>query len=266
MNLGIFITCRNGSTRLPNKCNLKFHKKLSYIEFIFKRSFMVKQKCKRVLCTTKKKEDLNLVKTAEKFSIKSYRGDVQDKLQRWLNAAKKFKIDFFVTVDGDDPLFDPKLIDKAFKQYIKNKSEFIEAKGVIGGLFTYGISVKALQKVCRLKNTKNTEMMSVYFTDTGLFDCEQLNEVNSSFYRDDIRLTLDYPEDDNFFKELMNKLKSKNEKVTTKQIINLVNQDPKILKINNHLIIEWKNNQLKNTKLMLRKKNHKLRKETPRKI
>jgi|TARA_B110000483_G_C18128223_1_gene516550 spore coat polysaccharide biosynthesis protein SpsF len=253
MNLGIFITCRNGSTRLPNKCNLKFYQNLSYIEFIFKRSFKVKQKCKRILCTTKKKEDLNLVKIAKKFKIESFRGDAEDKLQRWSNAAKKFKIDFFVTVDGDDPLFDPKLVDKAFKQYLNNKSEFIESKGTIYGLFTYGISVKALQKVCRLKNSKDTEMMSVYFTDTGLFDCEKLNDVNRSFFREDIRLTLDYPEDDLFFKKLVSKLKSKNEEITTKKIINIVNQNPNILKINNHRIIEWKKNQLKNTNLILKK-------------
>jgi len=253
LNLGIFITCRNGSTRLPNKCNLKFFKNLSYIEFIFKRTFMVKQECKRILCTTKKKEDLGLVKTAKKFNIDFFRGDTEDKLQRWLDAAKKYKIDFFVTVDGDDPLFDPKLVDKAFKQYLRYKSEFIDAKGTICGLFTYGISVKALQKVCKLKNTKDTEMMSVYFTDTGLFKCENLSNINSSFYRDDIRLTLDYPEDDIFFKKLTNKLKSKNEKITTKQIIDTVNQNPDILKINNHRIIEWKTNQLKKTKLILKK-------------
>lgn len=95
--------------------------------------------------------------------------------------------------------------------------------------------------------------MSVYFTDTGLFDCEKLNDVNSSFYREDIRLTLDYPEDDLFFKNLVSKLKSKNEEITTKKIINIVNQNPNILKINNHRIIEWKKNQLKNTNLILKK-------------
>jgi len=31
-----------------------------------------------------------------------------------------------------------------------------------------------------------------------------LSKVSSNFYRDDVRLALDYPEDDRFFKELIN--------------------------------------------------------------
>jgi spore coat polysaccharide biosynthesis protein SpsF len=253
MNLGIFITCRNGSTRLFNKCNLKFFKKISYIEYILQRTFKIKKKCKKILCTTKKKIDLNLVKTAKKFKIESFRGESKDKLSRWLNAAKKFKIDFFITIDGDDPLFDPQLIDKAFNQYLISKPDFIQGKNLICGLFTYGISTQALAKVCKIKNTKDTEMMSVYFTDTGLFNCEELKNVNKKFYRDDIRLTLDYPEDHLFFKALINKFKNKKKFFGTKEILNIVNKTPELLKINKHRIKEWRNNQLKNTNLLLKK-------------
>ena len=252
MNLGVFITCRNGSTRLPGKCNLHFIKKISYIEFIFQRTSNVKEKCTVVLCTTKRKDDLSLVKKAKKFKINSFRGHTQDKLNRWQNAAKKFKIDFFVTVDGDDPLFDPQLIDKAFKQYKKNKPDFIDGGGLIPGLFTYGISTKALNKVCRIKNTKDTEMMSVYFTDTGLFNCEKLTGVNVNLYRDDVRLTLDYPEDHLFFKMLVSNFKSKKKFFNTNEIMKIIKKKPELLKINNHQIKMWKANQLKKTKLLLK--------------
>ena len=252
MNLGVFITCRNGSTRLPGKCNLNFIKKISYIEYIFQRTFKIKTKCKKVLCTTNKKADLELVKKAKKFKIDYFRGDAKDKLKRWKNAAKKFKINFFVTVDGDDPLFDPQLIDKAFKQYLVTRADFIEAKGLICGLFTYGISVAALNKVCKIKNSSDTEMMNVYFTDTGLFNCEQLKNIHRKFYRDDIRLTLDYPEDHIFFKTLAKNLISKKKFLETGEIINIINENPELLKINKHRIKEWKDKQLKKTALLLK--------------
>jgi spore coat polysaccharide biosynthesis protein SpsF len=252
MNFGIFITCRNGSKRLPGKCNLEFINKTSYIEYIFKRTLKVKTKCKIILCTTKNKSDLNLVKTAKKFKINTFRGDTLDKLKRWKDAAKKFKIDFFVTIDGDDPLFDPELVDKAFKQYLINKPDFIEGKKLICGLFTYGIKTIALEKVCKIKNTNKTEMMSIYFTNTGLFNCEQLKRINKKYYRDDIRLTLDYPEDHVFFKTLINNFKKKIF-FSTLEIISIINKYPKILKINKYRINEWRNNQLKNTKLILKK-------------
>lgn len=251
MNFGVFITCRNGSKRLPGKCNLEFTKNTSYIEYIFKRTSKIKTKCKIILCTTKNKSDLNLVKMAKKFKIYTFRGDTFDKLNRWKNAAKKFKINFFVTIDGDDPLFDPDLIDKAFNQYIKNKPDFIEGKKLICGLFTYGIATKALKKVCKIKNTNKTEMMSIYFTKTGLFNCEQLKNVNKKFFRQDIRLTLDYPEDHLFFKTLISNF-NKKKFLSTLEIISILNKYPMILKINKHKINEWKNNQLKNTKLILK--------------
>jgi spore coat polysaccharide biosynthesis protein SpsF (cytidylyltransferase family) len=253
MNLGVFITCRNGSTRLPGKCNLHFIKKISYIEFIFQRTFKIQTKCKKILCTTNKKVDSELVKKAKKFKISYFRGDTKDKLKRWKNTAKKFKIDFFVTVDGDDPLFDPHLIDKAFEQYLVTRADFIEAKGLICGLFTYGISTAALNKVCKIKNTSDTEMMSVYFTDTGIFNCEQLKNIDKKFYRDDIRLTLDYPEDHIFFKTLVKNIINKKKFLGTKEILNIINKKPELLKINKHRIKEWKYNQLKKTKLLIKK-------------
>jgi spore coat polysaccharide biosynthesis protein SpsF len=251
MNLGVFITCRNGSKRLPGKCNLEIVNQISYIEYIFRRTKKIKTNCRTILCTTKNKSDLSLVKIAKKNQIDTFRGDTLDKLKRWKNAAEKFNIDFFITVDGDDPLFDPQLIDRAFKQYLKNKPDFIEGKNLICGLFTYGISTKALKKVCKIKNTHKTEMMSIYFTDTGLFNCEQLKKVNLKYYRNDIRLTLDYPEDHLFFKTLINYYK-KTSFFSTLEILNIINKYPKILKINKHKINEWKNNQLKNTKLILK--------------
>ena len=94
-------------------------------------------------------------------------------------------------------------------------------------------------------------MMSIYFTKTGLFNCEQLKNVNKKFFRQDIRLTLDYPEDHLFFKTLISNF-NKKKFLSTLEIISILNKYPMILKINKHKINEWKNNQLKNTKLILK--------------
>jgi spore coat polysaccharide biosynthesis protein SpsF len=252
-NLGVFITCRTSSKRLPNKCNLKFINQISYIEYILGRTFRIKTRCKKILCTTKNKIDSNLCKLARKFQIQTYRGSTKDKLNRWCEAAKKFKIDFFVTIDGDDPLFDPELIDKAFNQYLKTKVDFIEAKGIICGLFTYGIKTQALKTVCKIKNSNDTEMMDVYFKDTGLFNCAQLQNVNQKFYRDDVRITLDYPKDDRFLRSLINEFKNKKKFISTNQILDIVKRNPKLLLINKSMIKKWKKNQKIKTKLVLKK-------------
>jgi spore coat polysaccharide biosynthesis protein SpsF (cytidylyltransferase family) len=93
---------------------------------------------------------------------------------RWLKAAEKFNVEFFVTADGDDLFCEPELIDMAFKQYEKNHPDFIEYDELPCGSFTYGIKVSALRKACAIKDTADTEMMWVYFIQTGLFKIEKL--------------------------------------------------------------------------------------------
>jgi spore coat polysaccharide biosynthesis protein SpsF (cytidylyltransferase family) len=66
-------------------------------------------------------------------------------------------------------------------------------------------------------------------------------------------LTLDYLEDHIFFKTLAKNLISKKKLLVTREIINIINKNPKLLKINKHRIKEWKDNQLKKTALLLKK-------------
>ena len=50
-------------------------------------------------------------------------------------------------------------------------------------------------------------MIWPYFKETNLFQIEQLEGVDKSFFRDDIRLTLDYQEDLDFMRALISKRK-----------------------------------------------------------
>lgn len=117
-------------------------------------------------------------------NINYYRGSSKDKLERWNGACNKYQVNFFVTADGDDLFCDPELIDLAFKQYDKSDGgiDFIKSDDVICGSFTYAIKSDALKKVCSLKDTDDTEMMWVYFTETGLFKVEDLQDLDVYIY------------------------------------------------------------------------------------
>ena len=107
------------------------------------------------------------------------------------------------------------------------------------------------------KDTTDTEMIWPYFKKTKLFKIENLNNVPSRFFRNDIRLTLDYIEDLNFMREIVrlaDKYKLKNDNyLTLDSIIKIVEKKPEILEINNFRHLEWANNQKNNTKLVLKK-------------
>lgn len=248
----IFVTVRTDSTRFPRKAFANLGDSTA-IEFLINRLKNCKNADSIVLCTTDRPVDDQLAEIAEKSKVLLFRGSVEDKLQRWDDACSRYNVDFFVTADGDDLFCSPLLIDQAFEQHKKNPDlEFIKADGVICGAFTYGISSKALKKVCQIKGTTNTEMMWVYFTETGLFVVDQLHNVDKKFFRDDIRMTLDYEDDLKFFLEVFEKLGAGKSFFDLQEIVDLIDTNPQIAKINNYLQETWKRNQEKNIELVLK--------------
>ena len=100
------ITVRSQSTRLNNKCYLKFGK-LTVIEHVIKRAKYFN--FSPLLCTTNNKSDDRLVEIAKKNNIPFFRGSTKDKLMRWKKACEKFNVKKFVSIDGDDLFFDKNL-------------------------------------------------------------------------------------------------------------------------------------------------------------
>lgn len=186
-----------------------------------------------VLCTSDCSEDNILEEIARKEKIESYRGPLQDKFVRWLGAAEKFKIDYLINFDGDDLFCDPELIDLAVEQIISNPCDYIKApEGLVCGSFTKGISRSAIKKACEIKGMHTGDQMSKYFTETGLFDIRDLFVENSIYYNKNIRMTLDYPEDLDFFKTIFNELGTDRNLTPTKEIIELIEKKPELADIN----------------------------------
>ena len=244
----IFITVRTGSTRLPNKALLKINEKETIVHLIERMKKSNKTDLV-VLCTSTNEDDKILCELAEKNGIHYFRGSEDDKLERWRGACREFNIDFFVTADGDDLLCEPELCDLAFEQYDKNNSEFIQGDGLICGSFTYGVKSTALEKVCQIKDSDDTEMMWVYFTDTGLFDVEYLENVPTEYKRTDIRMTLDYEDDFKFFKNIFKNLKLD---FNLKDVVYYIDNNPDVKDINYYLEEKWKENQNKKIEVKLK--------------
>ncbi len=252
MRNSIFITARTSSTRLPNKAIIKIKNKLA-IEHLIDRLKYSKEADSIVLCTTKLKKDDVLCEIAEKKNINFFRGSVKDKLVRWYNAAEKYKVSQFVTADGDDLFCEPSFIDKAFIQFKKDKVDFIQASNIIAGTFSYAIKTNALKKVCKIKDSNDTEFMWVYFTETNLFKVAELKGISKKYYRNDIRMTLDYKEDLIFFKSLIELLKP-DEYISLDKILKIIDKNPTLKKINIFRQNDFLTNQKQKITLKLKKK------------
>ncbi len=218
----IFVTVRTASSRLPRKC-LKRIKDKCTIEYVIDRVKTLGVPV--ILCTSTLPEDDVLCAIALKNDIPFFRGSSEDKLMRWRDCAEKHNVDFFVSADGDDILVSTELISKA----LETDLDFIENKDAPCGAFSTGIRVSALNKVCEMKNTTDTEMTDGYFK-TGLFKSGYL-EIPLEYYQPDIRMTLDYEDDFDFFVKVINNVP---EPYLLKDIIAYLDKNPEVLEINQH--------------------------------
>ena len=244
----IFITVRTASTRLPQKCLRMIGDQMA-IELVIRRAQRCRKAHEIILCTTMLSADNVLEDIARDNGILCYRGSVEDKLMRWSKAARKYEVDFFVTMDGDDLLCDPELVDLAFSQYSREDADFIEAPNVPCGAFTYGIKTKALNRVCDMKGTNDTEMITKYFKDTGVFKVQNLENVPGELQRPEIRLTLDYEEDLSLFRNIFGYFG--NDEFSLRDAIRYLDEYPEVMQLNAHRQADYLENQKKLTHLVL---------------
>lgn len=254
MRTAIFITIRMDSSRLPSKTMRTILGK-PVLEHIVQRAKLAKKFDEIVVCTTEREVDNQVAELAEKQGVQVFRGSLEDKLERWNGAARKFDIDYIVTFDGDDLFCEPELLDMGAEQIQSGKYDFIEApKGLICGSFTYAFTAKALKKVCEIKGSTDTEMMWTYFKDTGLFRTGCLENVDEIYFSDEYRLTLDYPEDFDFFTKVFEHFDCVKNDVPLREIVAYFKQHPEIPQINIGRQQEFLDNQKKKTKLVLKDK------------
>jgi spore coat polysaccharide biosynthesis protein SpsF len=252
MTNGILVTVRSGSSRLPGKAGLKIAGKPT-IQYVFERSLRSRLAEKVVLCTTTLEDDDWLEELAGQLGIATFRGSVLDKLERWRGATERYSIDRFVTADGDDLLCEPTLMDLAFRQFGETGADLIEAPHLICGAFSYAIRTGALVKACQIKDSDDTEMMITYFKDTGLFRVEALRGAPREFERPDWRMTLDYPEDFEFFTAVIEGLiRDGSQDLGLGEAVALIEKVPEFLAINAHRSEAWASNQRAKTRLKLK--------------
>jgi spore coat polysaccharide biosynthesis protein SpsF len=252
MKSAIFITVRSDSSRLPQKALLPILGKPT-IEMVILRAKLVRNADTVIVCTTERPLDDGIVEIASRCGVQHFRGSLEDKLDRWLGAARQFSIDCFVTADGDDLLCDPELMEAGLEQLKTTDVDFLEApEGLICGAFTYGIRSGALEEVCRIKGTSDTEMMWVYFKDTGRYKVAALAVRDPVYFNPDIRMTLDYEEDLAFFQAIFDHYRCSKNDTPLRVIVPFLQEHPEIVQLNAFRHQDWARNQKLKTKLILK--------------
>tara|TARA_Y100001973_G_C5165038_1_gene315619 strand:+ start:541 stop:1299 length:759 start_codon:yes stop_codon:yes gene_type:complete len=252
MKKAIFITVRAGSSRLPNKAILEINGKPT-IQLLIERAKRSKMADMVILCTSTEPEDTILCDIASRCGINSFRGSLIDKVDRWRAAAKHYNVDYFVNIDGDDLLCEPELIDMAFRQYHSEEHDFIKVDDtrIVCGAFTLGAKTTAIEEVCRLKTTADTEALWLSFSSIPSFKTVMLQNIPNVFYRPEIRATLDYEEDLAFFDAIFSHFKRLNNKnFSLRDVVDFIDKNPQVVQINRHRHQDYLDNQKKLNKIL----------------
>ena len=223
-----FVTVRTSSSRLPKKCLLPFGND-NIISHIIKRTQAYN--IEPIVCTSIEQTDDIIEDICNKKKIKVFRGSINNKIKRWCNCASHFNIDYFHTIDADDPFFDGNEMKRSM-QLLKNENlDFVEpydyskaGAGVLG----YSFKSKYLSSVnSRILENTNTEHLPKYIYNNDHYKKKTLEQIEN--IEINMRLTLDYEEDFillNFVRRLLGNL------ATREDINNLFIQNPDLHKIN----------------------------------
>lgn len=234
MTSAIFITVRMKSTRLPRKALLEIKGK-PVIEHLIDRLKLARLPDLIILCTSTHPDDIVLVDIACKNGIECFQGSEDDKLDRYLNAALKHSVDFVVVTEGDNIFYEPEIIDEIVRLYQRTKADYITCKELPLGTSPYGIRLEALKRVCQIKAETDTEVWGGYFTDTDVFRVEYLEIEDDELRHPEIRITLDYPEDCEFFKEIFARLYSPGKVFSLRDVLSLLRSNPQIMDMNRNV-------------------------------
>ena len=102
---------RFGSSRLPGKV-LKTIQGKTLLQIHLDRAFKARKINKLIVATTVEEEADEIAALSTKLGCSSFRGSVNDVLDRFFQATQGENADYVVRLTSDCPLIDPELIDK----------------------------------------------------------------------------------------------------------------------------------------------------------
>ena len=167
------IQARSSSKRFKNKVMKIVYGKplISYVIESVKKSKKIK---KIVVATSTNKSDDKLVNFLIKNKINFYRGSLANVAMRLLDAAKIYRVPYFVRISGDSPFIDYKLINRAIdiKKKLSNKYDLIT--NIFPRTFPSGMSVeiiktKTLEKTIDKFSKFDLEHVTPYFYNNHKF-------------------------------------------------------------------------------------------------
>lgn len=172
-------------------------------------------------------------------AIICFRGNTEDVLDRYYQAAKEYGADVIVRLTADCPLLDTNVIDKVVSTYLKNNFDYVS--NVLqytypDGLDTEVFSFAALERGWKeAKSPSEREHVTPFIKKSGLFCLKNVESgIPTSAAR--LRWTVDDPKDLEFVRAVYASLGSKGEQAGLEEVLEVLRREPRLMMINQNTI------------------------------
>jgi spore coat polysaccharide biosynthesis protein SpsF len=116
MNNVALIQARLGSNRLPKKMLMEIHGQ-TLLDWVVSRTSKSKRLDKVIVCTSDKANDDPIENHCQNNNYEFFRGNENDVLSRFCEAAKKYPSKNIIRICGDNPLINPIEIDNLINHF-----------------------------------------------------------------------------------------------------------------------------------------------------
>lgn len=228
MNIGIIIQARMGSTRLPGKILKPFYGGKTLLETLLENLHKVKG-VKVIVATSVNKNNDQLESFLRERNELVYRGSENDVLDRFIKAAEENNVKGIVRICSDNPFMDwqgvAKLVEKAKTSdadyigfRINEKPSILTHFGFWGEYVTLN-ALKRVYSTTDLGTPAHEHVTFHVYKHPDEYKCEWIAGPDFLEGRDDIRLTIDTPDDLQNALKVYSDLKAKDEKFTLKDVV-----------------------------------------------
>ncbi len=236
MKIVAIIQARMGSTRLPRKVLMELIGE-PLLAHVVKRTGRAKTISNIVVATTVKQMDDVIVQLCQQNGWLCFRGDEQDVLDRYYQAAVEYQADVIVRITSDCPLIDPEIIDRVVGEYLKNPSLDYVSNTLAPRTFPRGLDVEVVSFAalkCAWKEDNNHEWREhvtpyIYRHPEKFSIGTVVNDKDLSY----MRWTVDTSEDLDFVLRIYEHFR--HDRFSWKEVLALLEKHPEWLEINRHI-------------------------------
>jgi spore coat polysaccharide biosynthesis protein SpsF len=225
------IQARMGSTRLPGKVLMEVNDR-PLLAYQLDRISKSKKLDRVVVATSILEVDDAIESFCVDYGVDCYRGSENDVMSRYYDCAKKYNSDIVVRMTADCPFIDPEIIDKVVQKFKDDNVDYCgntvppDTNRFPDGSDIEVFSMEVLEQA-------NLEVKDELFREHVTFQFWQDDKYISSQFTQNkdwsaYRITVDYPEDFEVVRYILNVLNKKRTFGNLGEIISIIDSNNEI--------------------------------------